>query len=317
LIGAVQRRIGRQLSRQDNFKHMTASKRLLFVFPHPDDETFATGGSIAKYAHEGVEVHYACGTRGEVGTVDAERLKPYEHLPEDQRVGALRGQELRCAADKLGLTGLHYLGYRDSGMTGSPETQDPRALINANADEVTLKLVELIRSIKPHVIVTHDPFGGYGHPDHIFLHHQTTAAFQAAGDPNKYPDAGAPYQPQKLYWHVFPKALFNFLIKASRLLRPKGNKFGRNNDIDIDEIAKHDYPPTTRIDIWPYYSIKQEASQCHVSQLAGSGGGMLDRIPRLFRRRLLGYEHYRLVEPEPNGRRRKEQDLFEDLEIRS
>jgi LmbE family N-acetylglucosaminyl deacetylase len=291
---------------------MTASKRLMYVFPHPDDETFGTGGSIAKYTRAGVEVHYVCGTRGEVGTVDAERLKPFEHLPEDQRIGALRGQELRCAADKLGLTGLHYLGYRDSGMTGSPESQDPRALINANFDEVIRKLVELIRSIKPQVVVTHDPFGGYGHPDHIFLQQQTTAAFQAAGDPTQYPESGAPYQPQKLYWQVFPKALFNFWIKASSLFR-RNSKFGRNNDIDIDEIAKHDYPSTTKIDIWPYYTLKQEASQCHASQLAGSGGGLLDRIPRPFRRSLLGYEYYRLVTPEPNGQHLKERDLFEGI----
>ena len=83
---------------------MNYSKRLMFVFPHPDDESFGPGGSIAKYAREGVAVHYVCATRGEVGSVEPEMLKPYEHLPADQRLGALRGQELRCAADKLGLT---------------------------------------------------------------------------------------------------------------------------------------------------------------------------------------------------------------------
>ncbi len=292
---------------------MTASKRLLFVFPHPDDETFGTGGSIAKYAREGVDVHYACGTRGEVGSVDAERLTPYAHLPEDQRVGALRGQELRCAADKLGLTGVHYLGYRDSGMTGSPESKDSRALVNADPDRVTRSLVVLIRSLKPQVVVTFDPFGGYGHPDHIFLHHRATEAFHAAGDPTQYPEAGAAYQPQKLYWHVFPKAFINLAIKVIRLFRPNKNKFGRNNDIDLDEIAKHNYPPTTHIDIWPYYAIKQAASQCHASQLAGSGGGLFDRVPRIFHRRLMGYEHYRLVEPAMNGQQHKERDLFEDV----
>lgn len=309
----VHLQIDRQLSRRDNFNPMTASKRLLFVFPHPDDETFGTGGSIAKYAREGVQVHYACATRGEAGTVDAEHLKPYEYLAEDQRIGTLRGQELRCAADKLGLTGLHYLGYRDSGMTGSTESQDPRAFINAEPDRVTRELVALIRSLKPQVVVTFDPFGGYGHPDHIFIHQRTTEAFQAAGAPTQYPDAGAAYQPQKLYWSVFPKALFSFLIKASRLFRPKGNKFGRNNDIDIDEIAKHNYPPTTQIDIWPYITIKREATQCHASQLAGSGGGLFERVPRIFQRRLMGYEHFRLVEPAWAGQPPKERDLFEGV----
>src|SRR5512147_2596770 len=180
-------------------------KSLLLAFPHPDDESFGPGGTIAKYAREGVDVHYVCATRGEVGTVDAELLKPYEHLPEDQRLGALRGQELRNAADILKLKGLHYLGYRDSGMSGSTDNADPRAFINAPPDRVVEQLVRIIRSIRPQVIVTFDPFGGYGHPDHIFIHHRTHEAFKAAGDPAQYPEAGEPYQPQKLYWSVFPR----------------------------------------------------------------------------------------------------------------
>ncbi len=83
-------------------------KRLMLAFPHPDDESFGPGGTIAKYAREGTAVHYVCATRGEVGTVDAALIKPYGHLPADLRLGALRGQELRNAADVLGLTGLHY-----------------------------------------------------------------------------------------------------------------------------------------------------------------------------------------------------------------
>lgn len=152
-------------------------KRLLMAFPHPDDESFGPGGTIAKYAREGVDVHYVCATRGEVGTVDAEMLKPYEHLPEDQRLGALRGQELRQAADILQLTGLHYLGYRDSGMPDTEPNRDPRAFINADPDRVTGQLVKIFRAVKPQVIVTFDPFGGYGHPDHIFIHHRVTEAF--------------------------------------------------------------------------------------------------------------------------------------------
>ena len=159
-----------------------ADKRLMFAFPHPDDESFGPGGTIAKYAREGVEVHYVCATRGEVGTVDAELIKPYEHLPADQRLGALRGQELRAAADILGLTGLHYLGYRDSGMTGSTDNRDPRAFINANPVEATGPTGQdrSARSSRKS-IVTFDPFGGYGHPDHIFIHHRTTRGVCGSG----------------------------------------------------------------------------------------------------------------------------------------
>ena len=281
------------------------TKRLLFAFPHPDDESFGPGGSIARYAREGADVHYVCATRGEVGSVNAEMLEPYAHLPEDQRLGALRGQELRNAADILGLTGLHYLGYRDSGMSGSTDNQDPRAFINADPDRVTGHLVKIIRTYQPQVIVTFDPFGGYGHPDHIFIHHRATEAFHAAGDAARYPEAGAPYQPQKLYWTVFPKRLIKVFIFITRLTFHNPRKFGRNGDIDLVDIAQHDYASTTRIDIRPYYDIKQAASRCHVSQY--TGGPM--RFGKL-QKWLASYETFRLVEPAPVGKRLKEDDLF-------
>jgi LmbE family N-acetylglucosaminyl deacetylase len=284
----------------------------MLVFPHPDDESFGPGGTIAKYVREGAEVHYVCATRGEVGTVDAELLKPYEHLPEDQRLGALRGQELRCAADVLQLTGLHFLGYRDSGMPGSADNQHPRAFINAEPDRVVEQLVKLIRSIQPQVIVTFDPFGGYGHPDHIFIHHRTHEAFAAAGDARRYPEAGEPYQPQKLYWTIFPRGLLKFFVRVLPLFGRDPAKFGRNGDINLREIVAHDYAPTTRIDIWPYYAVKQQASQCHSSQLS-SGPGMFGRWPRFVQRRLSGYELFRRVEPSPDGQRLNERDLFEGI----
>jgi LmbE family N-acetylglucosaminyl deacetylase len=284
----------------------------MLMFPHPDDETFGPGGTIARYVREGVDVHYVCATRGEVGTVDAELLKPYEHLPEDQRLGALRGQELRCAADILGLSGLHYLGYRDSGMTGSADNRDPRAFVNANADQVTEQLVKIVRTYRPQVIVTFDPFGGYGHPDHIFIHHRATEAFYAAGDPARYPAAGAPYQPQKLYWSVFPRGFLKFVIKVLPLFGRDPTKFGRNGDVNLREIAEHDYPATTHIDVWPYYDIKQQASTCHTSQLS-SGPGVFGRFPRFVQRRVSGYETFRRVEPAPDGLRLRERDLFEGV----
>jgi LmbE family N-acetylglucosaminyl deacetylase len=285
-------------------------KRLLFAFPHPDDESFGPGGTIAKYAREGADVHYVCATRGEVGTVDAELLKPYEHLPEDQRLGALRGQELRAAADILQLTGLHYLGYRDSGMTGSADNQDPRAFINADPDRVTGQLVKIIRTYQPQVIVTFDPFGGYGHPDHIFIHHRATEAFHAAGDAARYPEAGTPYQPQKLYWAVFPKRAIKLFVLIMRLTRRDPTKFGRNRDINLLDIAAHDYPATTRINVRAYYEIKQAASRCHVSQF--SDGPMRYSAVQKW---LAAYEAFRLVEPSSNGTRLKERDLFEGIKV--
>jgi mycothiol S-conjugate amidase len=237
-------------------------------------------------------------------------LKPYAHLAPDQQLGALRGQELRNAADILGLTGLHYLGYRDSGMPGTEPNRDPRAFINADPDRVTGQIVKIIRTYQPQVVVTFDPFGGYGHPDHIFIHHRATEAFQAAGDAARYPEAGAPYQPQKLYWSVFPKRLLKFLVLVLRVTRRDPTKFGRNGDIDLKEIAAHDYPPTTHVNIRSYYDIKQAASQCHISQLSG-GPARFGKLQKWF----MMSEHFRLVEPAVNGKRLKERDLFEEVQL--
>jgi LmbE family N-acetylglucosaminyl deacetylase len=177
---------------------------------------------------------------------------------------------------------------------------------------VTGQLVKIFRSMQPQVVVTFDPFGGYGHPDHIFIHQCVTKAFHAAGDAACYPEAGAPYQPQKLYWTVFPKSLLKFFLIVLRLTRRDPTKFGRNGDIDLKVIAAHDYPPTTRIDVRPYYEIKQQAAACHTSQFAG-GPRMFGRLPRFIQRYLNGYETFRLVEPDAAGKRRKEGDLFEGV----
>ena len=288
-------------------------KRLLFAFPHPDDESLGPGGTIAKYAREGVEVHYVCATRGEVGSVESQMLKPYAHLAPDQQVGALREQELRNAADILGLTGVHHLDYRDSGMTGWQANKDPRAFINADPVRVTGQLVKIIRLYQPQVIVTFDPFGGYGHPDHIFIHQRTTEAFHAAGDQSRYPEAGRPYQPQKLYWTVCPKRLTRIFMVTARLTLRSLWKYGRNKDIDT---ATHDYPATTLIDIGPYYDIKQQAWRCHASQFSQFSQFSAWPSPfGKFQKFFESYETFRLVEPDSTGKRVIENDLFEGVAV--
>jgi len=292
-------------------KQTTSPRRLLLVFAHPDDESFGPGGAIARYARQGVEVHYVCATRGEVGRVQPEMLTPFEHLPEDQRLGALREGELRCAATKLGLTGLHLLGYRDSGMPGSADNRDPRAFINADPDRVTGQLVQLIRSIRPQVVVTFDPYGGYGHPDHIFAHQRTTEAFYIAGDPNRYPEAGPPYQPHKLYWSSIPRRVLRIIVNLMPLFGRDPSKFGHNGDVDLRKIVQHDFPITSKIDVRPYLPIKAEAWMCHASQ--GESSMLFRRFPGVLRRRVLGYERFTCVEPPLDGRRHIEEDLFEGV----
>jgi hypothetical protein len=142
-----------------------------------------------------------------------------------------------------------------------------------------------------------------------FYMQQQHAMVAATGPPHAY---GAPYQPQKLYWAVFPKRLIKFFVLTLRVTRRDPTKFGRNGDIDLKEIAAHDYPATTHVNIRPYYPIKQEASVCHPSQLSGG--------PARFgpsQEWCMMTEDSRRGEPAANGRRLKERDLFEGVKVSS
>lgn len=148
-------------------------KTLLAIFAHPDDESFGPGGTLAKYAAEGVDVHIAIATDGAAGSM-AEG-----HEVEREQLASVRSKELEAAVKILGGT-LHRLGYRDSGMKGDPANDDPQAWIRADEEEAVRRVVQLIRELRPHIIITHDETGGYFHPDHIQCWNITTKAFHAA-----------------------------------------------------------------------------------------------------------------------------------------
>src|SRR5262245_28885954 len=156
---------------------MTAT--LLAVFAHPDDEAFGVGGTMTRYSEQGVRTVLVCATRGEVGEISDPALATPETL------GEVREQELRCACDALRIKDLIFLDYRDSGMKGTPENDDERSLYRADPLEAIGKLVKIIREVKPQVVITFEPYGGYGHPDHIAISKHTTAAFGAAADPDQ------------------------------------------------------------------------------------------------------------------------------------
>lgn len=236
--------------------------KLLAVLAHPDDESFGPGGTLACYARQGIEVHLVCATRGEAGDI------PPEMLGEGQ-VAQYRENELRCAAAVLGLTSVHFLDYRDSGMPGTQDNLHPDALMQAPVDEVAQKITNRIRIVRPQVVITPDPIGGYHHPDHIAIHHAGLKAFHAAGDTTLYPDMANPYQPQKLYYHTFSKARLRFLVRLLPLLGKDPHKWGRNKDVDLVELASHHFPVHARIDVRAVADIKRQARSCHASQLSG------------------------------------------------
>ena len=283
-------------------------KVLIFVGAHPDDETFGPGGTLAQYAGQGVKAYYACATRGEVGSADPEHLKGYAS-PAD-----MRWAELTCAAEQLRLTDLIYLGYRDSGMPGSPDNSHPNALAAAPLEEVTAKVVKVFRDLKPQVVITFDPIGGYRHPDHIAIHNATVRAFHAAGDPQQFPELGPAHQPQKLYYSVFPRSIFKYALKVLPLFGQDPRHAGRNKDIDFVSLAEEvEYPIHARIRIQgEAAACKQRAWACHKSQ-AESGPpsrGLTGIVFKIAQR----YDTFmRAQPPVPANERISERDLFEGV----
>jgi LmbE family N-acetylglucosaminyl deacetylase len=283
---------------------MDKQKTLLFVGAHPDDETFGIGGTLAQYAAAGVKVYYACATRGEVGTSDAESMKGFSS------VGDMRWAELECAARVLGLAGVIHLGYRDSGMAGSTDNRHPDSLAMAPLEQAAGAVVKVIRKLKPEVVITHDPLGGYRHPDHIAIHNATLAAFKTAGDGAKYPESGAAFQSQKLYFNVFPRGWLKIAVKLMPLFGQDPHKFGRNHDIDIVSLVQTEFPIHARVRLNKRsVAIRAEATACYKSQM---GGGPPRRgLFRLLNTFSVQQDSYMRAYPEVKGRLR-EKDLFED-----
>jgi LmbE family N-acetylglucosaminyl deacetylase len=275
---------------------------LLAVFAHPDDESFGPGGTLAKYCAEGVEVWLACATDGDAGTVDAAALSSYANTSQ------LRAAELCCAAETLGLQGVDFYAYRDSGMAGAPDNQHPKSLLQAPIEDVVRKVVASIRQHRPQVILCDNEYGGYGHPDHIKLHQATVQAFTAAADPTLYSADGPPHAAERLYFTAFSPGLLKWLVRLMPLVGRNPRRFGRNSDIDLLEIVKWETPIHVRIDVRRYLDTKARASACHESQAGPTQS--FRGLPGFVMRRMFGQETFIQGYPEPGAGARIGKDFF-------
>ncbi|MGB9674245.1 MAG: PIG-L deacetylase family protein [Anaerolineales bacterium] len=283
---------------------MNDKKVLLTVLAHPDDETFGMGGTLAWYAQQGIQVHLICATRGEAGSMDEDCLDGFDSI------AARREAELKCAGQALGISSVEFLGYRDSGMPGSQDNQHPRALINAPQSVVAEQIALSIRRLKPQVVLTFDPIGGYKHPDHIAVHQATVQAFYLAGEQTLQGE-DAPYQPKKLYFHIMPKGFLRLAVTLSRLTGKDPRHFGRNGDIDMVEILQSgNFPVHAKINYRPVYGIKEAATRCHESQLGGAA--LNNPIIRQFNRFFSSTDYYMRAYPE-GWDRKIERDLFSGI----
>lgn len=265
--------------------------RLLAIFPHPDDETLGVGGTLARYASEGVEISLITATLGEGGRFRG--LKPGEGHPGARELGRIREAELRAAIAILGVRELVLLGYPDGGLAA------------VNALEITTRIAAEVRRLEPHVVITFSPDGAYGHPDHIAMSQFATAGVVAAGSPD-FAAAGEPHAVSKLYYFVVSERHANAYIAGVREV-----------SLMVDGAARNFYPwpnwsVTTRIPTAAHWETVKRAIAAHESQVATYGERLMNLSPE-HHAAIWGqgefYRAFSLV----NGGRGVETDLFEGL----
>jgi N-acetyl-1-D-myo-inositol-2-amino-2-deoxy-alpha-D-glucopyranoside deacetylase len=286
--------------------------RLLFVHAHPDDETLMTGGTIARYAAEGADVHVVTCTLGEEGEVIGEQ---YAQLAVDaaDQLGGYRISELTAALSALGAGEPLFLGgpgrWRDSGMAGTEPRRQQR-FIDAEMSEAVGELVAFIRRLRPHVVVTYDPNGGYGHPDHIQTHRVTTEAVAAAaGDVHP----GSQWRVPKLYWVVSSRAAVGTALQGLRDV-PEGWIRVAIGDLPYDFF---DDEINAVIDAGDHLTAKLAALRAHATQVAVAPNGESFALTNNVALPLLRDEHYVLVSGEPGERDHRdwETDLLAGLDL--
>jgi N-acetyl-1-D-myo-inositol-2-amino-2-deoxy-alpha-D-glucopyranoside deacetylase len=290
----------------------TSDRRLLLVHAHPDDETIGTGATMAKYAAEGAHVTLVTCTLGEEGEILVPDLV---HLAadKDDALGTYRIGELADAMKALGVTDHRFLGgpgrWRDSGMMGEPTNDREGSFWQADPELTVGELVRVMREVRPQVVVTYNEIGGYGHPDHIQAHRVAVAAFEAAGDRGRFPDAGEPWQPSKLYYLALP---MSFLRMAFDALQAMGEEapFGASSPEEL-QLGDPDESITTRIDARDFLEAKTEAMRAHRTQIQVDGPFFA--LSNDIGQRSFGLEHYRLIQGKPPAPGEVEDDLFAGL----
>ena len=270
-------------------------RSLLLVHAHPDDECIPTGITIAKYAAEGAGVTVVTCTLGEVGEIVVDDLAYLATAGEDA-LGEHRRAEMEAAAKELGLTDHRWLGgpgrWRDSGMIGTPENDDPRCFWRADLDEAVADLVRTIREVRPQVVVTYDENGDYGHPDHIQANRVTVAAVDRAADP-AYGE-GEPWTVAKLYSTAFPKSV---LAAGFEHFKASGDDFFASVESADDlPFGVPDEVVTTRISAPEHLERKFAAMRAHRSQIAPDGVFFV--LPPELEAEGFGREHFILVRGE-------------------
>ncbi len=280
--------------------------RMLLVHAHPDDETINNGATMALYAALGADVTLVTCTRGEEGEV---LVKDLEHLAahNTDSLGDHRVEELAVAMKALGISDHRFLGegrikYRDSGMMGTEPNNRPDVFWQANFDDATHDLVEVIEEVKPHVLITYDEIGGYGHPDHIQAHRVAMSAAEKSA-----------WNIQKIYWNVMPKSVIQEGIDAMKKIG--SDFFGAESAEDLP-FAKDDSFVHAMVDGNAYVEQKMDAMRAHATQIEVDGPFFA--LSNNLGLQVWGHEYYTLVKGdkhEPLDAQGYESDLFAGIEL--
>jgi N-acetyl-1-D-myo-inositol-2-amino-2-deoxy-alpha-D-glucopyranoside deacetylase len=281
--------------------HSYKGYRMLLVHAHPDDETINNGATMALYAALGADVTLVTCTRGEEGEVLVPDLA---HLAahETDSLGDHRVEELALAMKALGVSDHRFLGagrikYRDSGMMGTEPNNRPDVFWSANFDEATDDLVTVIDEVKPHILITYDEFGGYGHPDHIQAHRVAMSAAEKSS-----------WDIQKIYWNVMPKSVIQEGIDAMKKL---GSDFMGAESADDLPFAKDDSFVHAMVDGNAYVEKKMDAMRAHATQIEVDGPFFA--LSNNLGLQVWGNEYYTIVkgsQHEPFDGKGYESDLF-------
>lgn len=275
---------------------------VLITTAHPDDEAFGCGGTLAMLVAKGARVTLVCATNGDVGEISDPALATPETLAQ------VRQEELRQAMEVTGIKDLRFMGFRDSGMPGTRDNNHPDALYQADPDRVIDQLVAIIREVRPEVVITHDPTGGYGHPDHIATSAQTTRAFSLAGDSDYVGSVarGAdPWAPHFLYYVCLPRSV---LRKVWQQMLDSGitPPFAKDN---IESLGTPDEDVTTVLDVSSVVDTKIASLLCHRTQIGANGP--FAKLPEDYAREMMSTEYFTLAVPEGADR---DTDLLASLE---
>ncbi|MDX6234493.1 MAG: mycothiol S-conjugate amidase [Nocardioidaceae bacterium] len=289
---------------------MVDQLRLMHVHAHPDDESSKGAASTAKYVAEGVDVHVATCTGGERGSI----LNPgFEHpgiLENPELISEIRREEMDRAREILGVK-QDWLGFVDSGWPeGDPKPPLPEGCFAlVPIEEAAEPLVRLIRSFRPHVLTTYDENGGYPHPDHIKCHEISVYAYEAAADPERYPDAGEPWQVSKLYYHL------SWSYARMKSIDDEMKKHGLENPF-ADRLESWERKPedearlTTRVECAEYFGVRDAALLAHATQI--DPNGFWFAIPHQVQEEAWPTEDYQLVDSKVETSL-PEDDLFAGL----